>query len=134
MPSWPSLFVIAIAMWLLLRGPAAKMPPFVRKGCRTAMVFFAYCGFLYLLKWDPFWEWMLSLRLENRNQAEGFLILASTLVWLIATLRILFWRQRLPALAVGSGVISNRVPRQEKTRSSFRLKNIAIFHYFFTRK
>ena len=75
MSSWPFLFAAALAIWLLLKGPAAKTPLFVQIVCRIAIVFFAYCGFLYLLKWDPFWKWMLSLGFENRNKAEGFLIL-----------------------------------------------------------
>ena len=89
MSSWPFLFAVALAMWVLLKGPAAKAPVFVQKACRIAIVFLTYCGFLYLLKWDPFWKWILSLGLENRNKAEGFLILISTLFWIIATLRIL---------------------------------------------
>ena len=54
MSSWPFLFAAALAIWLLLKGPAAKTPFFVQKLCRIAIVFFAYCGFLYLLKWNPF--------------------------------------------------------------------------------
>ena len=96
MPSWPLLFVAALAIWLLLKGPVAKTPRFVQKTCRIAMVFFAYCGFLYLLKWDRFWEWILSLGFEDRNKAEGFLILISTLIWVIATLRILLRGFRIP--------------------------------------
>jgi len=79
-------------------------------------VFFAYCGVLYLLKWDPFWKWMLSLGFENRNNAEGFLILASTTVWLVATLRIILFGVRSRALGVGSGELRSRVPRQERLR------------------
>ena len=71
MSSWPFLFAAALAMWLLLKGPVAKTPLFVQKVCRIAIVFLTYCGFLYLLKWDPFWKWILSLGLENRNKAEG---------------------------------------------------------------
>ena len=74
MSSWPFLFAAALAIWLLLKGPAAKTPLFVQIICRIAIVFFAYCGVLYLLKWDPFWKWMPSLGFENRNNAEGFLI------------------------------------------------------------
>ena len=70
MSSWPFLFAAALAIWLLLKGPAAKTPLFVQKVCRIAIVFFAYCGFLYLLKWDPFWKWMLSLGFENRNNGR----------------------------------------------------------------
>ena len=134
MPSWPSLIAAAIAIWLLLKGPIAKTPPFVQKGYRIAILFFTYCGFLYLLKWNPFWKWMLSLGFENRNNAEGFLILASTIVWLVVTLRIILFGVRFRALGVGSGELRNCVLRQEETRSAFTLKNIAIFHYFFTRK
>jgi hypothetical protein len=132
--SWPALFATAAAMWLLLQGPVAHMPPFVQKGCRFVMVFFAYAGFLYLLKWNPFWKWMLWLGFEDRNKTEGFLILVSTLIWLVASLRTLFrGLLRLPVL-FGSRVSTTGSHRQEKTRSSFTLKNLAIFYYFFTRK
>jgi hypothetical protein len=134
MSSWPFLFAAALAIWLLLKGPAAKAPLFVQKVCRIAIVSFAYCGFLYLLKWNPFWKWMLSLGFENRNKAEGFLILISTLVWLIAILRILLQSSRLPTLRAGSAGLEHRAPRQEKIRPGIALKNLAIFHYFFTRR
>ena len=133
MASWPFFFAAALAIWLLLKGPAAKAPLFVQKVCRIAIVFLAYCGFLYLLKWNPFWEWMLTLGFENRNKAEGFLILVSTLVWLIATLRILLRRSRLPTLPAGSDGPVHFAPRQEKARRRFSLTDLALF-YFFTRK
>ena len=134
MASWPFFFAAALAIWLLLKGPAAKTPLFVQKICRIAIVFLAYCGFLYLLKWNPFWEWMLALGFENRNKAEGFLILVSTLVWLIATLRILLRSSRLPTLSAGSGGLEHRAPQQENARPGITLKNLAIFYYFFTRR
>ena len=133
MSSWPFLFAAALAIWLLLKGPAAKTPLFVQKVCSIAIVFLAYCGFLYLLKWNTFWEWMLALGFENRNKAEGFLILVSTLVWLIATLRILLRRSRLPTLPAGSDGPLHFAPRQEKARRRFSLTDLALF-YFFTRK
>ena len=86
--SWPAFFGAALAIWLLLRGPAAETPIWVQKACRAAMAFFLYCGFLYLLKWTTFWRVMPAIGLD-RTKTEGFLILISTLVWLIATLRIL---------------------------------------------
>ena len=131
MSSWPFLFVAALAIWLLLKGPAAKTPLFVQRVCRIAIVFFAYCGVLYLLKWDPFWKWMLSVGFENRNTAEGFLILVSTIVWLIATFRIAIRGLRFRALGARSVGAESRVARQETNPSSLSLKNIAIFHYFF---
>jgi hypothetical protein len=131
MSSWPFLFAAALAMWLLLKGPAAKTPPLVQNVCRMAIVFLAYCGFLYLLKWNPFWKWMLSFGFENRNTAEGFLILVTTIVWLIATFRIALGGLRFRALGAGSVGPESRVARQEANRSSLSLKNIAIFHYFF---
>ena len=133
MSSWPFLFAAALAIWLLLKGPAGKTPLFVQKVCRIAIVFLAYCGFLYLLKWNPFWEWMLALGFENRNKAEGFLILVSTLVWLIATLRILLRSFRLPTIPAGSDGPVHCAPRQEKARRRFSLTDLALF-YFFTRK
>src|SRR5258708_15921798 len=134
MSSWPFLFAAALAIWLLLKGPAAKTPLFVQIVCRIAIAFFAYCGVLYLLKWDPFWKWMLSLGFENRNNAEGFLILVSTIIWLVATLRILLQSSRLLTLRAGSVGLEHRAPRQEKIRPHIALKGLAIFHYFFTRR
>ncbi|HXI43439.1 MAG TPA: hypothetical protein VNH18_12085 [Bryobacteraceae bacterium] len=133
MSSWPFLFAAALAIWLLLKGPAGKTPLFVQKVCRIAIVFLAYCGVLYLLKWNPFWEWMLALGFENRNKAEGFLILVSTLVWLIATLRILLRSSRLPTIPAGADGPVHCAPRQEKARRRFSLTDLALF-YFFTRK
>ena len=132
MSSWPALFAAAVAMWLILKGPAGKKPSWVQKTCRLAMAFFLYSGFLYLLKWNPFWRWMPSVDFENRNKAEGFLILISTLVWIIATLRILLLGSRFSALDARSGELENRAPRQEKLWPF--IKNVAIFHYFFTRR
>lgn len=132
--SWPALFATAAAMWLLFKGPVANMPPFVQKGCRFVMVFFAYAGFLYLLKWKPFWKGMLWLGFEDRNKTEGFLILVSTLIWLVASLRTLFRGSLRLLVLFRSRALTTRSHRQEKTRSSFTLRNLAIFYYFFTRK
>ena len=132
MSSWPALLAAAVAMWLILKGPVVKKPSWVQKTCRLAMAFFLYSAFLYLLKWNPFWRWMSSVDFENRNKAEGFLILISTLVWIIATLRILLLGSRFPALGAGSPELENRAPRQEKLWPF--IKNVAIFHYFFTRR
>ena len=132
MSSWPALFAAALAIWLVLKGPAARTPSWVQRACRVALAFFLYSGFLYLLKWNPFWRWMLSVDFENRNREEGFLILISTLVWIIATLRILLLGSRFPALGAGSRELENRAPGQEKLWPF--IKNVAIFHYFFTRR
>lgn len=130
MPSWSFLFAAAFAMWLFLRGPAAKTSAFVQNLCRIAIVFLAYCGFLYLLKWDPLWTWMPFGR-ENRNTPEGLLILVSTIVWLVATFRIAFRGLRFRGLRAGSVGPESLAARQEANRSGLSLKNIAIFHYFF---
>ena len=114
--SWPALFAAALAMWLLLKGPATSAHPLVRKACRLAMFFFLYSGFLYVLKWNLFWKWMLTLGFENRNKTEGFLILVSTLVWLAMTLRVLFGGFRLPSLGFGIPALANRAPEMRTTR------------------
>jgi hypothetical protein len=131
MSSWPALFAAALAMWLVLRGPGAKKPSWVHRACRVATAFFAYSGFLYLLKWDPLWK-LLSVGLDHRNRIEGFLILLSTLIWLIATLRALLSGSRFAPLHAGFTGLQNRAPRQEKLWPF--IKDVAIFHYFFTRK
>jgi predicted membrane channel-forming protein YqfA (hemolysin III family) len=132
MPSWPALFIAALAVWLVLKGSAATMPSWVQKARLVGITFFLYCGFLYLLKWDPLWKSMPSVDFENRSRAEGFLILISTLVWFIATLRMLFRRLRLPSLPVSSDGFENRASRQENLWPF--IKKVAIFHYFFTRR
>ena len=125
MSSWPALFVAAVAMWLILKGPAAKKPSWVQKPCRVAMAFFLYTGFLYLLKWNPFWQLVPLVDFESRNKVEGFLILVATLVWLIATLRILLRGSRFLALHVRSGGLENR--------NRLSLTDLALF-YLFMRK
>lgn len=132
MSSWPFFFAAAIAMWLLLKGPAAKTPRLVQKVCRMAIVFFAYCGFLYLLKWNPFWKWMLSLGFDNRNTAEGFLILISTLFWVIATMRIFLRGLRIPD--AHSDALENSSPRREKTRRGLTLTDLVLWYHSFHRK
>jgi len=132
MSSWPFLFAAALAIWLLLKGPAAKTPLFVQIICRIAIVFFAYCGVLYLLKWDPFWKWMLSTGFMNRNTAEGFLILISTLLWIIATLRILLRGFRISdARAVA---LESPGPRRETTRQGLTLTDWILWYFSFHRK
>ena len=133
MSSWPALFAAAVAMWLILKGPVVKKPSWVQKTCRLAMAFFLYSGFLYLLKWNPFWKWMLSVGFESRNEAEGFLILISTLVWIIATLRILLRGPRFPARLGAFRGLENHVPRQENARRRLSLTDLALF-YLFMRK
>ena len=132
MPSWPALFIAALAVWLVLKGSAATMPSWVQKARLVGITFFLYCGFLYLLKWDPLWKAMPSVDFENRSRAEGFLILISTLVWFIATLRILFRRLRLPSLPVSSDGFENRASRQENLWPF--IKKLAVYYYFFTRR
>jgi len=131
--SWPTMFAAALTMWLVLRGPAAKRPSWVQKTCRTAMVFFVYSGTLYLLKWNPFWKLMPSMDFGQRNKAEGFLLMISTLVWFITTLRILFRGLRLPGVHARSGRLENRPPQKGKGRRSLSLTDLILF-YLFTRK
>ena len=131
MSSWPALFAAAVAMWLILKGPVVKKPSWVQKTCRLAMAFFLYSGFLYLLKWNPFWK-LLSVDVENRNKLEGFLILLSTLIWLVATLRALLLDSRFPAHNADPRERENHIPRKEKLWPF--VKKVAIYHYFFTRK
>jgi len=129
MSSWPALFAAALAIWLVLKGPAARTPSWVQRACRVALAFFLYSGFLYLLKWNPFWKWMLSVGFESRNKTEGFLILISTLVWIIATLRILLLGSRFAAFRG----LENHVRRQENARRRLSLTDLALF-YLFMRK
>jgi hypothetical protein len=125
--SWPAFFGAALVIWLLLRGPAAETPIWVQKACHAAMAFFLYGGFLYLLKWTTFWRVMPATGLD-RTKTEGFLILISTLVWLIVTLRILL--RGLPISAARSRALEN----PKKTGRRFTLTDWIRFYYFFNPK
>ena len=134
MSSWPFLFAAALAIWLLLKGPAAKTPLFVQIVCRIAIVFFAYCGVLYLLKWDPFWKWMLSLGFENRN--NGRRLSDPRIDDRLAhcdTANLAVRGLRFRALGAGSVGLESRVPRQETTRSSLHVEEHShlplLFHF-----
>ena len=131
MSSWPALFAAALAIWLVLKGPAAAKPSWVQRLCRLAIAFCLYSGFLYLLKWNPFWT-LLSVDPNNRNKAEGFLILLSTLVWLLATVRCVVGGSKFPAFHAGFRTPDYQAPRHEKLWPF--IKKVAIFHYFNTRK
>ena len=120
-------------MWLVLRGPAATGPSWVQRGCRATIAFLVYSGTLYLLKWNPFWKLMPSMDFEQRNKAEGFLLMISTLVWFIATLRILFRGLRLPGVHASSGGFENRPAQKGKGRRSLSLTDLILF-YLFMRK
>ena len=129
--SWPAFFGAALAIWLLLRGPAAETSIWVQKACRAAMAFFLYGGFLYLLKWTTFWRVMPAIGL-GRTKTEGFLILISTLVWLIVTLRILLRGFRLSGAR--SSAFENSGPQQKKSRRGLTLTDVILFYYSFKGK
>lgn len=131
MSSWPAFFAAALAIWLVLRGPASAKPPWVQRLCRVAIAFCLYIGFLYLLKWSPFWT-LLSVYPNNRNKAEGFLILLSTAVWLLATFRGLLGGSRSAGLRLGFRALEKEPQRPEKLWPF--IKKVAVFHYFNTRK
>ena len=131
MSSWPAFFAAALAIWLVLKGPASAKPTWVQRLCRVAIAFCLYIGFLYLLKWNPFWT-LLSVGPNSRNKAEGFLILLSTLVWLLATLRALLGGSRSSALRLGFRNPEDHARRPDQFWPF--IKKVAIFHYFNTRK
>jgi hypothetical protein len=87
--SWPALFATAGAMWLLLSGPAAAAPSWIQKACRVILVFFVYSGFLYLLRWAPFWTMMQSLGFTSKNKETGVLVIVATIIWIIASVRVI---------------------------------------------
>jgi len=132
--SWPALFAMALATWLLLQGPLAFTPSFIQKAARLVMLLFTYAAFLYLLKWSALWNSTQLLGLKNRNMAEGFLILVSTLVWFVASIRVLFRRSRVSTIGARSVGQKETGHSRPKKASWFTVENIAIFHYFFTRK
>jgi transitional endoplasmic reticulum ATPase len=122
--SWPALFASALGMWLLLSGPIVNAPRWVQKGVRLAMVFFVYSGFLFLLRWNPFWAWMNSLGFTNRNTDMGVLILVATILWILATVRVFFGWLRPPSFGFRARAISSPAPEVQVTRPSIRFSDV----------
>ena len=115
--SWPALFAAAGAMWLLLAGPASAAPSWMQKGCRVLLVFLVYSGFLHLLRWAPFWTMMQSLGFTSKNKETGVLVLVATMVWMIATVRVIVpGGLRLPGFSFGHEAFATQPPRVETTR------------------
>src|ERR1017187_8996385 len=123
--SWPSLFSAAGAMWLLLAGPALAAPSWMQKGCRVILVFFVYSGFLHLLRWAPFWTMMQSLGFTSKNKETGVLVLVATMVWMIATVRVIVpGGLRLPGFSFGHEAFATQPPRVETTRPTVSFADV----------
>src|ERR1019366_3647513 len=123
--SWPSLFAAAGAMWLLLAGPALAAPSWIQKNCRVILVFFVYSGFLHLLQWAPFWTMMQSLGFTSKNKETGVLILVATMVWMIATVRVVVsGGLRLPAFGLRTRLARPTAPQMTTTRPTVRFADV----------
>jgi len=123
--SWPALFAAACAMWLLVSGPVATAPSWIQKACRVALVFFVYSGFLYFLRWPPFWTMMGALGFTSKNKETGVLILVATIVWMIATVRVIApGGLRLPAISFRPRLVSGRAPDLKTTRPTVRFADV----------
>jgi hypothetical protein len=127
--SWLAFFGAALAIWLLLRGSAAETTAWVQRVYRAAIAFCLYAGFLYILKWNPFWRVMPASGSENRSATEGFLILISTLVWLIVTVRVLV--RGLSISDARSGALEKPGPRKKNTRWGLTLTDLILFYHSF---
>jgi hypothetical protein len=127
--SWLAFFGAAFAIWLLLRGPAAETSAWVQRACRAAFAFCLYAGFLYILKWNSFWRVMPASSVENRSTTEGFLILISTLVWLIVTVRVFL---RRPSVSdARSGMLEKPGAQQKHIRRGLTLTDLILFYHSF---
>jgi len=123
--SWPAMFAAAGAMWLLLSGPVLGATSWIRKACRVILVFFVYSGFLYLLRWGPFWTMMETLGFTSRNKETGVLILVATIIWMIATVRVIVpGGLRLRAFGFRSRPPGARAPEMKTTRPMVRFADV----------
>src|SRR5579872_2722627 len=123
--SWPALFAAAAAMWLLLNGPISAWPSWVQKACRVILVFFIYSGFLYLLRWTPFWRMIEALGFTSKNKETGVLILIATVVWMIATVRVIVpGGLRLPGFGLRSRLQGTGAPELKTARASVTFADV----------
>jgi len=123
--SWPALFAAAGAMWLLVSGPVSAAPSWIQKACRVVLVFFVYSGFLYFLRWPPFWTMMQSLGFTSKNKETGVLILVATIVWMIATVRVIVpGGLRLRTLGLRPRLAGGRAPDVKTTRPTVRFADV----------
>ena len=134
MSSWPFLFAAALAMWLLLKGPAAKTPLFVQKVCRIAIVFLRILRVPVSIEMGPILEMDAVIGIREPKQGRRLSDPDHRrLVWLIATLRILLRGFRISALAC-SVALESPVPRRETTRQGLTLTDWTLFYFSFHRK
>src|SRR5579871_156619 len=123
--SWPALFASAAAVWLLLNGPMSAAPSWVQKAARVILVFFIYSGFLYLLRWTPFWTMMSALGFTSKNKETGVLILLATIAWVIATVRVIVpGGLRLRTFGFRSHPKTTNPPEIKTTRSSVTFADV----------
>ena len=86
--SWPTLFAVPCAMWLLLNGPLSASPFGYRRLAARLLCFSSTQVFcMYFVPWPPFWIMMQSLGSASKNKETGVLVLTATMVWMIATVR-----------------------------------------------
>lgn len=123
--SWPAPFAAAAGIWLLVNGPVSAASPWIQKGCRLILVFFVYSGFLYLLRWAPFWAMMQSLGFTDKNKVTGVLVLVATMVWMIATVRVIVpGGLRLPPLGFRPRSAGPVAPEMKTTRPTVRFADV----------
>ncbi len=72
MSSWPALFAAAVAMWLILKGPAGKKPSWVQKTCRLDGVF-PLLRLLVPLEMESILEVDAGVEEKRHREAAGFL-------------------------------------------------------------
>ena len=123
--SWPALFAAAAAVWLLLNGPISAAPSWVQKAGRVILVFFIYSGFLYLLRWAPFWTMMSALGFTSKNKETGVLILVATIAWMIASVRVIVpGGLRLPGFGLRSRLQGTGAPELKTARPSVTFADV----------
>ena len=123
--SWPALFAAAGAMWLLLNGRVSSAPAWVQNACRVILVFFVYSGFLHLLRWAPLWTVMAALGFTSKNKETGVLILVATIIWIIATVRVIVpGGLRLPRLGLRTRLPGTGAPEMKISRPTVRFADV----------
>jgi ATP-dependent Zn protease len=123
--SWPALFAAACSMWLLLNGPVSIAPIWIRKACRVTLAVFVYSSFLCFLRWPPLWTMMQSLGFTSKNKETGVLILIATIVWMIATVRVIVpGGLRLPVLSFRPRPVGTSARAMKMTRPTLKFADV----------
>jgi hypothetical protein len=89
--NWPLMFAFSWLLLVLLTGPLAALPLFLKKLIRVAISVCLLAGVAMLLNWQPLWIILTPFGL-TRNQTGFHLLASAVCIWWVSIFWIFFSR------------------------------------------